>query len=156
MAEEISDNQFKSDMLDFKAQMMRFVDIAEKKFDGLTSDIRTNSFKMDRLEQGFDQLGRRFDQLEGKFEVLGEQSRMIDIKVDEVASKLMEIDKRLMVVEAKLNLVETKLTTLVDETHQIRLELNDLNETADIGAKERARLGELEIRVYQLEEKLLR
>lgn len=148
MAEKIPDEKFKSDVL-------RFIDIATQKFDGLTSDIRTNSFKLDRLEAKVVQHDKRFDLLDGKLDVLSEQSRMIDLKVNEVASKLMEIDKRLMVVEAKLNLVETKLTALEDETRQIRLELNDLNETADIGAKERTRLGELEIRIYQLEEKLL-
>lgn len=57
-------------------------------------------------------------------------------------------------VEAKLSLMESKMTSLDEETRQIRLELDELNDRIEnvIGTKER--MGQLEIRVFQLEEKL--
>ena len=87
-------------------------------------------------------------------EILREQTRMVGVKIDDVAVKVMEIDKRLAVVEAHLGLMETKLTTLEDETRQFRLELNDLNELTDTGAKTKQQLTQLELRVFQLEEKI--
>ncbi len=81
MAEEISDNQFKSEMLEFKSDLMKFV-------------------------------------------------------------------------EAKLSLMETKLTSLENEARQIRLEMNELNESAGMHVEFRKELDQLEVRVFRLEEKL--
>jgi len=158
MAEEISDRQFKAEILDFKNQMMKFVETAGMKFDGLATDIRTSSFKLDRLEaeaaRNVENQAQRFDIVETKLQIIREQIRMVHVKVGEVASKAMEIDKRLTVIEAKLSLMETKFTSLEDEIRQIRLELDELNETSSLEAKTKERLNQLEIRVFQLEEKI--
>lgn len=172
MPEEISDTQFKAEMLEFKTEMLRFVNTAAKKFDGLTADVRTNSFKLDRLEMefgnGLDRLGtevgnltrkseehdKRFDLLDEKFAIQHEQIRILDTKIDDVASKVIEIDKRMTVVEAKLSLMETKLTSLEDEARQIRLEMNELNERIENTFAFREQIDQLEVRVFQLEEKL--
>ncbi len=158
MAEEISDRQFKTEMLEFKNEMMRFVDTAGKKFDGLTADVRTNTFTLDRLEaqtaRNFGNQDKRFDTVETKLEILREQIRMVDVKVGEVASKVIEIDKRLIVIEAKLSLMETKFTAAEDEIRQIRFELDELNETTSIEPETLGRLSQLEERVLHLEEKI--
>ena len=142
----------------FKADVMRFIEIANQKFDGLASDGRTNGFKLDRLEAESARIigdqGKRFDIVETKLQILREQIRMVHVKVDDVASKVMEIDKRLMVIEAKLSLMETKFTSLEDEIRQIRLELDELNETANVRAKTIERLNQIDVRVVQLEERI--
>lgn len=161
MPEKMSDPQFKAEMLEFKTEMMRFVDTATKKFDGLTSDVRTNSFKLDKLDAEIGILKAqsaghdgRFDILDERFVIQGEQLRIIDGRIADVASKVIEIEKRLTVVEAKLSLMETKLTSLQDEARQIRLEMNELNETAGKAVEFREVIDRLEVRVFQLEDKL--
>ena len=155
---ETSDMDFKAEMLDFKDQMLRFVEIAGHKFDGLSSDVRTNAFTLDRLEaqsaRNFGNHDKRFDMVETKLEILREQIRMVDVKVGEVASKVIEIDKRLTVIEAKLSLMETKFTATEDEIRQIRFELDELNETTSIEPDTLGRLSQLEERVLHLEEKI--
>lgn len=154
MAEEISDQQFKTEILDFKAAMMRFVDAANKNFDRLTTDVRTNSFKLDKFESEFARIDRRFDAIDERFAIQGEQLKIIDGRLTDVISKVIEIDKRLKVVEAKLSLMETKLTSLDEEARQIRLEMNELNESAGMHVEFRSELNRLEVRVFRLEEKL--
>ena len=97
---------------------------------------------------------RRFDVIDESLEVLKAEFRIVDGKVTDVAAKLMEVDKRLAVVEAKLNQMETKLASLEDEARQIRLELNELNESAPAASELRQHVDQLEVRVFQLEEKL--
>ena len=82
MAEEISNGQFKLEMLQFKTEMMRFAETASKKFDGLTADVRTNSFKLDKFDA-------RFDILDERFAIQGEQLRIIDGRLSDVASKVI-------------------------------------------------------------------
>lgn len=133
-----------------------------KKVDGLASDIRTNTYAFDKIENRFDRVDQRFDgidnrldSLDEQFAVQREQGRLLGLKIDSVASKMMEIDKRLMVVEAQLNLFEAKIGALTEEAQQIRLELNDLNEYVSVDTEARNRVGQLELRVFHLEEKLL-
>jgi maltodextrin utilization protein YvdJ len=154
MPEEISDQQFKAEIMEFKAAMLRFVDTANMKFDGLSSDVRTNSYKLDKFEAEFGRIDKRFDIVEDRFAVQGEQLRIIDGRLNDVISKVVEIDKRLMVVEAKLNLMETKLTSLEEEARQIRLEMNELNESAGMHVEFRKEMDHLEVRLFRLEEKL--
>lgn len=79
MAEKISDDKFKTEMLEFKTEMsefktevMKFVEVANHRFDGLTSDVRTNGFKLDKLENG---LNRVEEKLEGGSTDLKQVSR---------------------------------------------------------------------------------
>ena len=80
----------------FQAEVLSFIEIANQKFDGLSSDVRTNGFKMDRLEaeaaRNFERSDKRFDIVETKLEILREQTRMVGAKIDDVAVKVMEID----------------------------------------------------------------
>lgn len=97
---------------------------------------------------------KRFDIIDERFAIQGEQLQIIDGRLADVASKVIEIEKRLIVVEAKLSLMETKLTSLEYEARQIRLEVNELNERAGTVIGDRKKIDQLEIRVFQLEEKL--
>ncbi|MBK9528440.1 MAG: hypothetical protein IPO41_09020 [Acidobacteria bacterium] len=86
MAEALDDD-FKAEMLDFKAQMLRFVKVTEQKFDGLASDVRDNSFRIDKVEQ---KLGQRIDDLD----------RKLSAKLDQVAEKVVDHEKRLRSIES--------------------------------------------------------
>ena len=99
-------------------------------------------------------IDKRFDIIDERLEIQGAQLHIIDGRLSEVSSKVIEIEKRLAVVEAKLSLMESKLTSLEDEARQIRLEMNELNERAEIAIGDRKQIDQLEIRVFQLEEKL--
>ncbi len=54
MAEKISDDEFKSEVL-------KFIEVANQKFDGLTADVRTSSFKLDRLENSIGQVDAKLE-----------------------------------------------------------------------------------------------
>lgn len=72
-------------MLDFKRQMLRFVEVANQKFDGVMSDIRGNSFRIDKVEQKLDVLDRKVEPLSSK--------------LDQVIEKVISHEKRLRVLE---------------------------------------------------------
>ena len=57
MSEEISDEKFKS-------EVMRFIEVANQKFDGLTVDVRSNTFKLDHLESGLKRVEEKVDRVE--------------------------------------------------------------------------------------------
>ncbi len=153
------DEQFREDMLDFKAQMLKFVEVSNQKFNGLISDVQTNGFKLEQLEtemfRGSSGNSQRFDSVETKLAIIREQVRMVDVKANEIAGKVVGIEKRLKVIEAQLDLMETKLTSLEDEIRQIRLELDELNETTNIITEMKDRFAQIEARVLKIEEKLL-
>ncbi len=85
MKENTSDQQFRDEMLDFKAQMLRFVEIAGQKFDGLASDIRGNSFHIDKIEQ--------------KLDNLDEKVSLMSTKIDQVTEQIVSHEKRLRAIE---------------------------------------------------------
>jgi len=89
-----------------------------------------------------------------EFGILKEMISVADGRSIDVASKVLEIDKRLTAIEAKLSLVEMKLTGIDDEVKQVRIEMDELNQRFDSGIETRNRIGELEVRVFELEEKL--
>lgn len=74
MAESDSETQFREEMLDFKRQMLKYVEVSNQKFDGLTSDVRNVSFRLDKIEQG-----------------IGHQIEVLDRKVTLVTSKLDQV-----------------------------------------------------------------
>ncbi len=65
MAEQIGDDKFRSDV-------MRFIEVANQNFDGLTAEIRTNTFKLDRLENELNHLAEKLNRLVS--DVLGPRS----------------------------------------------------------------------------------
>jgi chromosome segregation ATPase len=95
MAEEISDGQFKAEMLDFKTEMMRFVETTSKKFDGLTADVRTNSFKLDRMETRFDQLETKVDRIDVELKDLKSDVKTLSGQFSDVGIMAINHHKRI-------------------------------------------------------------
>jgi|CXWL01.1.fsa_nt_gi RecB family exonuclease len=97
---ETFDDDFETEMLDFKDQMLRFAKVAEQKFDGLSSDVRENSFRIDKVEQN---LSSRIDRVEvqlgQKIDVLDRKVGMISSKLDQVTEKVVDHEKRIRNLE---------------------------------------------------------
>lgn len=138
MAGQTSDKQFKAEMLDFKSAMldfktevMRFVEVANQKFDGLTADVRTNSFKLDRLES---EHGKRFDTLDAGLKVVSGRQNDVIPKVigiqktvnrisDEQAAqtfKMIEMVNRLDGLERYLQSLDERAIQTESEVKDIR------------------------------------
>ena len=61
MAEEISDDKF-------KAEVIRFIDVANQKFDGLAEGLRTNTFKLDHVDNRLGRVEEKVDRVEEKLD----------------------------------------------------------------------------------------
>ncbi|MFL6373765.1 MAG: hypothetical protein ACJ73D_03775 [Pyrinomonadaceae bacterium] len=110
MAGQISDEQFKTEMLDFKGQMIQFVGVANQKFDGLTSDVRTNSFRLDKFEAKIDSLGTEIQNLTSAVRDLASTVGAMSKQLSAVTSKVVDHEQR-------LNGHETRIGALEAETH---------------------------------------
>lgn len=75
MADSDSETQFREEMLDFKRQMLKYVEILNQKFDGIISDLREISFRVDRSGQ--------------KLEVLDRKVTLVTSKLDQVIDKVI-------------------------------------------------------------------
>mgnify|MGYP006216438507 CR=1 FL=1 len=83
MADEISDDKFKSDVL-------RFIEVAMQKFDGLTSDLRSNSFKIDRMESKVDQIETKVDRVESDLKKLSSDVNTLTRQFEAVGAVAIE------------------------------------------------------------------
>jgi peptidoglycan hydrolase CwlO-like protein len=95
MAEEITDGEFKAEMLDFKTEVMRFVEIANQKFDGLTADIRTNSFKLDRVETGLENVKAELKDLSSEVKTVSGQFRDVGVMAIKDNQRITNVEKRI-------------------------------------------------------------
>lgn len=179
MAGQTSDKQFKAEMLDFKSAMldfktevMRFVEVANQKFDGLTADVRTNSFKLDRLEsehgKRFDKIDARFDKLDAKVElvsgrqndvipkVIGIQKTVNRISDEQAAQtfKMIEMVNRLDGLERYLQSLDERAIQTESEVKDIRGVIHSLVDPVLSGSDLRASISEIDQRITNIEEKL--
>jgi hypothetical protein len=99
MPEQISDD-------DFKSQMLRFVDVANQKFDGITSDVRTNSYRMDKFETKIDSLGVEIQHLTDAVHDLANTAGVVSKQFAAVTSKVFEHDQRLNGLDGRLAVLE--------------------------------------------------
>lgn len=96
MAEEISDDRFKSEVL-------RFIEIANQKLDGLTADVRTNSFNFDKLEAT---TNSRFDRTDDHLEAVSDKLNLIAKQFTAVTGKVIENEERLVSLESRVSGLE--------------------------------------------------
>ena len=121
MAEEISDNQFKNemldfknDMLDFKTEVMRFVKVEDHKFDGLIADVRSNSIRLDKLEQRIGQL--QLDHGE-KFDAIATMVRNLSIEVKTLSGQFKDVGSMSIADHKRLDILEERVDVLEAEVH---------------------------------------
>jgi hypothetical protein len=70
MAEEISEDKFKSEVI-------RFIQIANQKFDGLAEGLRTNTFKLDHLENKLVQIEEKVDRVDANLKTLASEVKVL-------------------------------------------------------------------------------
>ena len=121
MPEKISDDDFKEQMLDFKTEMMRFVEVANQKFDGLTSDVRSVGFRVDKVEAKIDNFESRMNRVEGKLDNFekGTEARFnrIDEKLDVMSKQFRAVTEKVFENEDILKDVHARVVVLEGETH---------------------------------------
>jgi chromosome segregation ATPase len=120
MAEEISDEKFKSEVI-------RFIQVANQKFDGLAEGLRTNTFKLDHLEN---RLGR------------------VEEKVERVEEKVGRLEGKVERVEEKVSRIEGDLKALASDVKVLSGQFSDVGVMA---IKDNQRIDKLENRVDELE-----
>ncbi|MFZ1699921.1 MAG: hypothetical protein WBO10_00560 [Pyrinomonadaceae bacterium] len=89
----MSEDEFRNEMLDFKTQMLRFVDVAGQRFDGLASDIRENSFRLDKVKQRLTTVDQNLSE---RINLLDQK---LSSKLDQVAEKVIDHENRLLRLE---------------------------------------------------------
>ena len=109
------DEQFREEMLDFKDQVLKFVEVSNQKFDGLTADIRTNSFKIDhlenQLENGLTQMENRLDRVEKKLDGVTLDVKQLSAQFTDVAGLVIKDH------HPRINRIEEQIDALESEAH---------------------------------------
>jgi uncharacterized coiled-coil protein SlyX len=112
MAEEISNGEFKAEMTEFKTEMKQFVDVANKKFDGLIDDVRTNGYRLDRLENRIDQLemnhGEKFDALADLIRGVANDVKTLSRQFNDIGAMAIKDNGRIADLEKRVDAIEAQ------------------------------------------------
>jgi len=91
---------------------MRFIEIADHKFDGLTADVRNNSIRLDKLEQRIDHLqldhGEKFDAIATMLRDLSVEVKTLSGQFKDVGVMAINDHKRIDDLEERVRLLETE------------------------------------------------
>jgi outer membrane murein-binding lipoprotein Lpp len=105
MAEQISDEEFKS-------QVLEFIGVANQKFDGLIVDVRSNSVRLDKLEQRIEHLaqdhGARFDAIALKIRELSSDLKTLTSQFNRVGSLAIGDTERINQLEERVGALEAE------------------------------------------------
>ena len=96
MAEEISDSKFKSDITEL-------LDTVVKKVDGLASDVRTNSFKLDRVETKVDRIDVELKDLKSAVTTLSGQFSDVGVMAIKDHQRIDDLGKRVDNLESEVH-----------------------------------------------------
>jgi len=97
MAEKISDDKFKADVI-------RFIEVANQKFDGLIADVRTNAFKLDRLENGINQVAEKLDSVASDVKSLsGQFTDVAGMVIRDHPPRIERLEERTDVLESEVH-----------------------------------------------------
>lgn len=101
MAENISDEKF-------KAEVMRFIEVANQKFDGLSVDVRSTNFRIDKLENKFDLMGEKVDSLTHVIRDLSGDVKSMSGHISSAIPKIIDHEERLRSVESRVTMLEAE------------------------------------------------
>lgn len=109
----MQDEEFKSEMLDFKSRLTRFTEIAEQKFDGLIADVRTNSIRLDKLEQRIEHLasdhGGKLDAISAMINELSSELKTLTSQFNKVGSVAIRDTQRIDQLEERVGVLEAEV-----------------------------------------------
>ena len=133
MAEEISDDRF-------KGEMMRMMQTAIIKIDGM--DVRLANVETN------------ISTLKTDVKFLKKEVRINSGKLDDVMFRVIEMYNRLFDIEKQLKSFDERLADLEKECEKIFAELLKLAENIENNLKAKAKIDELDLRVKKLEKKV--
>ena len=106
MDEKISEDEFRSDV-------MRFVAVANQKFDGLTTDVRTNGYRLDKLENRVAQLGQnhgeKLDELAILVRGVASDLRALFAQFQDVGVMAIKDNGRIADLEKRVDILEAEV-----------------------------------------------
>src|SRR5258708_1117921 len=109
----MEDNEFKSEMLEFKSQFARFAEVAEQKFDGLIADVRTNAIRLDKLEQRIEHLaldnGEKLGAIASKIGELSSELRTLASQFNAVGPITIRDTERIDRLEERVGILEAEI-----------------------------------------------
>lgn len=77
-----------------------------KKVDGVADDVRTNTYRLDKIEARFDRLDENIDALTTVVKEMSGELRTLSGQFNAVGSKVIVNDKRLDNLEARVAVLE--------------------------------------------------
>lgn len=111
MAENISDEKFKSEMLEFKTDVTRFIEVADHKFNGLTDDVRTNGYRLDKLENRIEQIeqthGEKLDTVADLVRGVASDLKTLSAQFNDVGGMAIKDNGRIDDIEKRVDVLET-------------------------------------------------
>src|ERR1044071_9036427 len=103
MPEKISDDEFKTNVT-------RFIEVANQKFDGLTADVRTNSIRLDKLDQRIEHLafdhGNKFDAIAKMLRDLSTEVKTLASQFNQVGAMAIKDNGRITELEKRVDVLE--------------------------------------------------
>jgi len=83
-----------------------------KKVDGLADDVRTNSYRMDKLDatsnERFDRVDDRFDRVDKGIQAISDQLKTLSSQFSAVTSKVIEQDQGLNGHKERIDVLESE------------------------------------------------
>ena len=109
----MDNNEFQSEMLEFKSRFARFAEVAEQRFDGLIADVRSNAIRLDKLEQRIEHLASdhsgKLDQIAGKIKELSADLNTLTSQFNQVGSVTLEDTQRIDQLESRVGRLEAEI-----------------------------------------------
>lgn len=99
MAEEILDSEFKSNIT-------KLIETVIQKVDGLASDVRTNSFKIDSMEANMSQMDARLGRVEVDLSRLRTDVKTLTGQFNDVGVMAIKDNQRIDTLEQRVGVLE--------------------------------------------------
>lgn len=93
-------------------ELKRMMEIVIQKVDGMASDVRTNTFSIDRLENKIDNLEGRFDNLEKRFDTLANDLGTVKTDVKTLTGQFAFVTNMVMDDHDRIDGLELRVDTL--------------------------------------------
>ncbi|MFT3743983.1 MAG: hypothetical protein QM785_06765 [Pyrinomonadaceae bacterium] len=87
-----------------------------KKLDVVAGDVRSNTYRIDRLEQKFDGIEKKFDGIEKKFDGIEKKFEGLERKFDILTDVVREVADGVKLLSGQFNSVASKTIE-----HEVRL-----------------------------------
>jgi chromosome segregation ATPase len=106
-------------------ELKRLLEVVVQKVDGLASDVRTNTYKLDGVESRLGRVESKFDRIDSGMDRMETKIESIDAVLKSVNEGLMELKDEFRVVSGQFN----DVGSMAIKDHK---RIDDLEQRADI------------------------